>query len=201
MLIRSRTGALLVIGQLCLFVGLGVAVALHPGFVLKADEGGISNYGVHLETFLPYTFAFAGCATCSVLAARRSRGSGAVGRQLSVLLGTYGAVLVATLLSTYLYKLGDALRLVHDGIGGVTLAFEFGAALWLFARLRTRTDAALLVGQAVGSALAALTAAGALHLLFVGQAMASVGFGLLLIRVGVTIPDTDLPRPGSSTVR
>jgi hypothetical protein len=50
---KSRAVAFVTYGQLLLAFFLALCVALHPGFVLKSDEGGMSNYGIHLKTFAP----------------------------------------------------------------------------------------------------------------------------------------------------
>ena len=55
----ARWGAVLnmVRAEVAFLVFTGVCVALHPGFVLKGNEGGLSDYGVHLKTALPYTLS------------------------------------------------------------------------------------------------------------------------------------------------
>ena len=52
---NSRAAAHIALGQISFGFFITVCVALHPGFVLKWNEGGVSNYGVHLKTALPYT--------------------------------------------------------------------------------------------------------------------------------------------------
>ena len=52
---NSRAAAHIALGQISFGFFITVCVALPPGFVLKSNEGGVSNYGVHLKTALPYT--------------------------------------------------------------------------------------------------------------------------------------------------
>ncbi len=40
-------------GEFAFLLFTGVCVALHPGIVLKWNEGGMSNYGLHLKTAVP----------------------------------------------------------------------------------------------------------------------------------------------------
>lgn len=176
----AAVGPLVLAGQVALVGFLAVAVALHPGFVFKADEGGISNYGIHLKTAVPYSLAFLGCAGCSLVAARRCPAVPA-DRSFAVLLDVYAALLLVTLASTYVYTLDHVLKDVHLVVGTVLLVFQFFASVWLYAQLRTAWDAVFLGMQAVGSAVAGLTVLGAFHLLFGGQALADLGFALLLV--------------------
>ena len=181
-------GALILAGQVCFVAFLAVGVALHPGFVLKRDEGGISNYGIHLKTVIPYTLAFVGCAVCSLRAARLYRWSGGVARGLRYLLVTYSSLLLLTLVSTYGYSRDVGLKDVHLAVGVVTVSFELLAAVWMFLQLRGGWDGLFLVVQVAGSVVAGLTFLGALHLLFLGQAVAAVGFGCLLVHIGWVTP-------------
>jgi len=63
------------VGQWGFAGGVAIAVALHPGFVLKANEGGISDYGVHLRTAVPYDLALVCAALGAYLAATHARDS------------------------------------------------------------------------------------------------------------------------------
>jgi hypothetical protein len=47
------------LGQVGFAFFLAICVAIHPGLVLKVNEGGMSNYGVHAKTAIPYTLALA----------------------------------------------------------------------------------------------------------------------------------------------
>jgi hypothetical protein len=183
-----RPGVLVVLGQVSLFVFLAISVALHPGLVLKRDEGGISNYGIHLKTVIPYTLAFLSCAWSSAIAARRYRSADGDARRFGQLLTTYSCLLVLTLVSTYGYTLDIGLKDIHLAVGVVIITFELVTSVWMYARLDSPWDSAFLVVAVVGFVLAGLTFLGFLHVLFVGQALADVGFALLLIHVSLVMP-------------
>ncbi len=187
----SPVGALVLAGQVAFAGFLAVAVALHPGLVLKADEGGVSNYGIHLETAGPYSLAFVVCAACSLAAARRCPRVERSERAFAVLLVAYAVLLLLTLVSTFGYTLDRVLKDAHLVVGGALLVFQFLASSWLYAGRRTVRDATFLGVEVAGSVVAVLTVLGAFHLLFAGQAVAALGFGLLLIRRA-----TDVNRPG-----
>jgi hypothetical protein len=181
----TRPATLIIIGQIS-FVGfLALSIALHPGFVLKADEGGVSNYGIHLKTTVSYSLAFGLCAWLSCWAAIAYRRAGHPTRRLAVLLFAYGGLLGGDLLSTYVYKVDEACKQLHGIIGVATFCLELGASIWMSSRLRTARARWSLLVQLAGSVLAGLTSVGVLHVLFLGQALASIGFGLLLIDAGL----------------
>jgi hypothetical protein len=178
-----RPGVLIVLGQVSFFVFLSISVALHPGFVFKLNEGGVSNYGIHLKTAIPYSLAFILCSYLSATAARHYRSSDGVARRLRQLLYTYTCLLLLTLLSTYGYTLNAELKQIHIVVGVVTIIFELVASLCMYAQLNGPWDTLFIVVQLGGFVLAGLTFLGAMHLLFLGQALADVGFALLLIHV------------------
>ena len=53
----TRASNRMVASQLSLLGFMAVAVALHPGLVLKWNQAGLSNYGVHAKTAVPYSLA------------------------------------------------------------------------------------------------------------------------------------------------
>ena len=61
---------LMVTGEVAFVLFTGVCVALHPGFVLKRNEGGLSDYGVHIKTTVPYTLSLVLLSLCG--SARRA---------------------------------------------------------------------------------------------------------------------------------
>ena len=88
---NSRAAAHIALGPISFGFFITVCVALHPGFVLKWNEGGVGNYGVHLKTALPYTLALGLVAGFSHSAASIVDGTTAAGRQLRrVLASTAG---------------------------------------------------------------------------------------------------------------
>jgi len=180
-----RPGVLIVFGQVSFFVLMSFSVALHPGFVFKLNEGGISNYGIHLKTAIPYSLAFVLCSFFSIRAARLYRRSETIARLFRYLLYAYSCLLLLTLLSTYGYKLNAELKQAHVVAGVATIAFELVASAWMYAHLNSTWDTVFLVLQLAGFVLAGLTFLGDLHVLFLGQALADAGFALLLIHMGL----------------
>ena len=179
--------------QIFLVGFLALSISLHPGFVFKGDEGGISNYGIHLRTAIPYTLAFALGALFTLGAAGRRPFPGVARIGLLV----YAVLLLLTLVSTYVYTLDEGLKLVHVGVTVVLVCFEALASPWMYLRVMGRGAAALLAVVIVGFVVAGVTFMGAAHLLFVGQALTTLGFAGLLIR---TEPALDGDSAGATGV-
>ncbi len=167
-------------GQICFVFFLGVCVALHPGLVLKADEGGMSNFGVHATTVVPFTFALGLPTVLTYAAARRLRASRAESSRVRALLNLYSALLALTLLSTYPYTLDRTLTDLHIAVGICLTVFESVASVWIYRELHRY--AAVLAAQLVGLVLAGLTIIGVLHILFLTEVLSGAAFAYLLVR-------------------
>lgn len=199
---RGRATSFVVLGQVSFWGFTLACVAMHPGFVLSINEGGLSNYGIHVKTFVPYTLALTVTALFSLLAARSLRAD-PPDRGLAWVLRSYAALLLVVLVSTYPYSLNLELRDAHFTLGiALALAEVIGAA-WMFRAMRHGPlDVVCLAIQWVGVVLLVLTGFSGLHLLFASQITMAVGFGLLLVRATsrIVAPDSETSRPTSGVV-
>jgi hypothetical protein len=169
-------------GQICFGLFIAVCVALHPGFVLKWNEGGMSDYGSHLETALPYTLALLGLSEFSRRGASLFRGNDRTTRRLRRVLYFYSAIVLVMLVSTYVYTLNFTLRDFHFGFGTILILFEVSTSVWMFLLFRRFVwDGIFLVMQIVGSVLCLVTIVGALHVLFFAEMLTGAGFAGLII--------------------
>jgi Na+-transporting NADH:ubiquinone oxidoreductase subunit NqrD len=169
-------------GQICFGLFIAVCVALHPGFVLKWNEGGMSDYGSHLETALPYTLALLGLSEFSRRGASLFRGNDRTTRRLRRVLYFYSAIVLVMLVSTYVYTLNFTLRDFHFGFGTILILFEVSTSVWMFLLFRRFVwDGIFLVMQIVGSALCLVTIVGVLHVLFFAEMLTGAGFAGLII--------------------
>ena len=179
----SRASSYALLAQLCLALFLIVCIALHPGIVLKWNEAGLSNYGVHLKTAIPYSLAFGGCAAFSLASARRVGGATRSRSLLRAILYSYVALNLLTLVSTYGYTLNAPLKHIHMVVGIVVMVFEPLTSLWLFRQGDRSAGARLwLIGEMVGLVVAGVDFAALLHILFLAQLFTGVSFGVLLVR-------------------
>jgi hypothetical protein len=184
----KRAATLVAAGQWGFALGVGICVILHPGFVLKANEGGLSNYGVHAKTAVPYYLALGVAAFSAYLAATHAYDSANLSPRLRVLLLSYATLVVLTLASTVGYTLDATQRDVHVGVGSALTVFEIAASLWLYRE--RRRNVGLVFVQLVGFVMAALTILGHIHLLFVSEIVTGASFAILLFRSIRELPIT-----------
>jgi hypothetical protein len=192
-----RVVHLVTTGQVTFALFIAFCVALSPHYVLGRNEGGISNFGVHAKTVVPYSIALLTPALLSFGASRLGVRANPRRRQLRCVLVNYSALLLLTLLTTYTYKINTALKDIHVGVGAIITVFEMGASLWMYRELRAMV--AVLLVEFVGFVLATLTIFGALHLLFVTQMMVGVAFAVFLIQTcrSLVSPTNASARPTS----
>jgi hypothetical protein len=162
-----------------------VCVALHPGFVLKGNEGGLSDYGVHLKTAIPYTLSLVLLVALNLRAASQESDGDQRTRRLRFLIRSYCGVLVLVLFSTYGYTLNGTLKNVHFALGTLLIIVVTAGSLWLYRSWPPSPFVRMcLFVQLTGDVLNLLTAFGGLHVLFVAEMLSNIGFASILIRSG-----------------
>ena len=175
---RRRSEQILILGQVLMAASLAVCVGLHPGLVLKKNEGGLSNYGIHLRTAIPYSIALlAAGVSCLYVAASDIR----LSRSDHVILLVYGLSMIAVLFSSYPYLINHVWHTLHVDCGVVLITWEFFTAWWLTLRSHFRQRWIWQLGQSAGSVLLLLTFTGQLHDLFVAQVMTGTCWGVVMI--------------------
>src|SRR5580658_2305846 len=190
---------LVLFGQLGFALFVALCVALSPHYVLGSNEGGISNFGVHLKTVVPYSVALLLPAVLTFRASRLVTPSNTRLHHLRVILIGYSVLVLLVLLSTFTYKIDTALRDVHVGVGVILTVFEMATSLWVYREFRALL--AVLVVEFVGFVLASLTIFGVLHLLFVTQVLVGVAFAIFLVqacRVLTSPSQTSTPNPSEN---
>jgi hypothetical protein len=181
--VRSPLVRSIIESQIALFFFLAVSIVIEPNYLLSRDEGGLSNFGVHGTTVVPYTLAFLLCAMLVARSASLVDVVDRMTRQFKTMLVTLSWLLLLVLASTYGYKTSQLLHNAHIAVGVVMLCFESAASIWIVVALAREPWSLLALGvQLIGFILAALTFFGQLHLLFVAQLLTSLAFGALLIR-------------------
>jgi hypothetical protein len=191
---KSRGVAYVTYGQIGFACFLVVCVALHPGFVFKANEGGLSNYGIHIKTAFAYTLALGLPGVLSWRAVSFFDRPDPWTRRFQRFLRAYSLLILLTLLSTYVYSLDVVLRDLHIVIGSALIVLDTVGGVWMYrVRRHVRGDAVLVTALLLGFLLAALTITGLLHILFVSQVVTSGAFAILFVRSAKSIAAT----PGS----
>jgi len=173
---------LALLGQLLFVAGIALCTALLPHFAFERNEGGVSNYGVHAQTVVPFSIAFLGCGACTVAAglrfdARKVRAA----RCVKPLLIFVGLMLITVALTTYPYKVSAFFDDVHEAVSSAYVLVELAIGFYFWRLARTRLATAFFGAQALGFVLAAATYFGALHVLFIAEVLAGCAFGALLV--------------------
>ncbi|HVV75447.1 MAG TPA: hypothetical protein VHC43_05375 [Mycobacteriales bacterium] len=162
--------------------GLAVCVATVPSYVLGEIEGGVSNYGSDRRTVVPFTVSFGGNAALIGGAAGAVSTMSSYRNLKTLCLSVLAFLLSSVLVSAWVYKRGPRLRTLHFGCGIVLLGFEAAFGLWLAISVRpawfTWTLWAVVIAADV---LCVLALERVYQKLFVGQVMANVAFGVLLL--------------------
>jgi hypothetical protein len=177
------------ISQIALSSLLALCSFIAPSVV--SSDGGVSNFGNRLTTVVPYTFSFALCALFLSLAAaalvrvwpdRKLYGLTLVGVAVLDLL---------VLVSTYPRHVNLLYSEIHDDLGIALFAYEFVWSIWFVIRGWGPETATLFLIEVGGSLVGLLSILKIVHLLYYGQVIGAIGFGLLLVRVLPRIVDAD----------
>jgi hypothetical protein len=148
-----------------------------------STDGGVSNFGNRLATVVPYTFSFSLSALflCLAAAALTKRHPGR--RYYGLALVGIAVLDLLVLVSTYPRHLNLLYSEIHDDLGIALFVYEFVFSIWLLARGPKRVTAACFALEVGGSFVGLLSILKVVHLLYYGQMVGGIGFGLLLVLV------------------
>jgi len=173
----------LLISQLSLLLDLAICLILIPHYLFARNEGGMSNYGIHLRSVVPYSLSFLVAAYYVLKAALTIKARSVTLRRLRLLLVGYGIIFLLILITTYGYKTNTFLKDTHIVVTIITFWFELLSAIWLCkAFLSDKLNISLLVCQFIALIIGSLTFFGAFHLLFTSQLITIITFGVILVR-------------------
>jgi hypothetical protein len=178
---RSRASVLVLRSQLVLLGSLLVCTAVMPRFLFSRNMGGVSNFGTHGETVVPYTLGTVAAVWLlwrSATQLRTTCGAGGVVKVTRVV----SVCLLANLITTYAYRSGPTWAAVHSWTATALAVAEFGGGLlllrWVSGGLCRTAASGFIV---LGMACLVLTYLGRLHVLFVAEVTTATGFGLALV--------------------
>jgi hypothetical protein len=181
----NRVAKYLILSQLVLLIFLIVCTALLPGFLFSHNEGGMSNYGVHAKTIVPYTLGFLLCSICIGQAARLLPHTTKVLRIFRRDLYAAACLFLFVLITTYPYQINTLFGDLHLAATIAIFWFQTGLAVWMtFIVLKDKLSLSIFALELVGFSLAFLTFLTIVHLLFVSQIITGATFGILLVRTG-----------------
>jgi hypothetical protein len=181
----SRVVLDVVSGQILLFGGLVVCVALSPAGL--AANKGFSYFGIHWSTVLPYALGVAGCA---LFTRRALRAAAAVTRapQRTRQAADAFALLAMGLVVTPDYA-ENVLAWTHRALGATLFVIQLVLAARLVAWAGgDALSAAFWLAQLGGGIFCALYVLRAEGFLIQGQAFFQLAFGALLVRTLPRLP-------------
>lgn len=174
----------IVFSQVSLLGFLLLCLLLIPHFLLESNEGGVSNYGIHAKTFIPYTLAFGLCGLLTLRAAWLLPHNRPHYRPLRLSLIIVGILFLLVLFTTYPYKVNSIFDNLHLDASTALILFETALSLWWSIRLvRDLPNFIASAAQLVGFVLALLTRFNVIHWLFVAELVLSTAFAVIIVRV------------------
>jgi hypothetical protein len=169
------------ISQIALSSLLLLCSVITPSVV--SSEGGVSNFGNRLATVVPYTLSFSLCALFLCMAAAALARVHPTRRGYARILVGVALLDLLVLVSTYPRHINLLYSEIHDDLGIALFAYQFVFSVWLLARGWGRRAFGYLVVEVGGSLIGLLSILKAVHLLYYGQMIGGIGFGLLLVLV------------------
>jgi hypothetical protein len=186
LLTMDKATRYVLLSQLSLFIFLFICFLLIPRFLLSGNEVGITNYGLHIKTIIPYSIAFIGSGTFLLLAAPLFRN-----RTVKKGLLLIGLLMYAVLISTYLYKVNHTLGIIHLLVSSTLLITEIIVSTWLYLFVTvSRISFFGLVISYLGFLISLVNFFDIIHILFVAEVLIALGYAVVLIRTAAIIQQT-----------
>lgn len=173
------------LSQLIPLASLILCTLLMPQFLFTHDEGGVSNFGNHALTVIPYCIGFLGGASFLAVAARDIQHRAIkkpvrlLARTLLVICGLEFLVFISTFPRKFSWTFSE----IHNYLGVGQFSVEFLLSVWLVSQIRRRPAFVYLGIEIIGALIALLSVLNVIFYLFVGQVLASIGFGLIVLFV------------------
>jgi len=198
---HNLAGVLVLRAQVALFVALVICTAAMPRFLFSTDMGGVSNYGTHATTVVPYTAGYAAAVWLLWRAAATMGGLPGAGGVVAATRVSC-CCMAANLATTFAYRTGAMWATVHSWTAIALAVAEFvGGVVLLRAAPRRDWRVAGTALVVLGFACLVLTYAGRLHVLFVAEVATAAGFGVALIGAVRALGLTAETPPGSTSRR
>jgi hypothetical protein len=176
MSVRAASNAI-AYGQVSFVALMACCLAINPSRL--AVKRGLSYYGTHIETIVPYSLAFAACVCFTAMGVARMRRDS---RRAARLRGAVTAILVlCAAVPLTPYSVDEVFDVLHVGLTSVlSAALLFGA--WLARTfVHGPSGKGLFMVQALAGSFVLVSQVGLLDLMIPSQFLFQVAFALLLI--------------------
>jgi len=173
----------LALSQASLFGLLFICCLIIPSIVIK--NGGVSNFGNHLSTLIPYVLSFLLAIAFIFMAANTIQRKSVKLNRLALILYILGLLYFLVLISTFPRRFDFIYSDIHDYLGIALFAYEFFISIWFLLKEKSQSTIIFFIVEVIGSMIGFLSILKYIHFLFIGQFIGTVGFGFLLI---ITFP-------------
>jgi hypothetical protein len=177
----STTESYLRLSQISLFSLLLVCSLIIPA--VSERNGGVSSFGDHLSTVVPYSLSFLLCIIFLCLAAKTVLEMGASFRVMAYLLLIIAFFDFLILISTFPRRVSPIFYQIHDWLGIALYTYEFLLSIWFISRQWKLKTAVAFSVECFGSIVGLLSSLKIIHFLYYGQVIGALGFGILLVVV------------------
>jgi hypothetical protein len=167
------------LSQVSLFGGLLICCLILPH--VATTGGGVSNFGNHKSTIVLYTLSFSLSALFLCMAARLLLRKSPSLRRMAGLLLLLALLNVLVLVSTFPRNINATYFDLHNDLAIILFVYEFALSVWFVLRRTSSRAVSIFLIEFIGSMIGLLTILKFFHLLFIGQAIGGLGFGLLLV--------------------
>lgn len=169
----------LLYSQISLFLFLAICTLIIPRVAIK--EGGVSNFGNHLSTFVLYIFGFLAEAFFIYLAGLKINKMNKNLKYIAHGLMALSYLIIIVLISTFPRHFSFTFSELHDYLGVILFFYQFLIALWILKNQFTFENTVFILVQSIGSIIGLLSILKYIDLLYVGQIIGAIGFGLILV--------------------
>jgi hypothetical protein len=191
----ARSSLLIALGQVSLLVALGICFRFSPH--AYQSRTGISSYGVHWPTIVPYTIGFALASATAISAAYYLPSHGQGQRIMRLVLYLLGGLYMAVLLSTFPYQIGQPYNYLHVAAGSLLYGVKLALAFWFTFAVHKNTLAGTLFGILLaGVVLTFVSYIRVTDYLLLGQMITGLAFSIILVRATQLVGSKNLSRNG-----
>lgn len=174
----------LILSQVSLFGLMLLCSLIMPSVFIT--NGGVTNFGNHLSTVVPYTLSFTLSILFMCLVIAKLLKMGPTCRTIGYALLVLCLLEFLVLMSTFPRNIAQIYSDIHNDISIILFAYELLLSGWFVFNNRQYSAVLFILIQTIGSVLGIVTILGPIHFLFIAQMIGAGGFGLIIT---ITLPD------------
>jgi len=176
--LRSEAVAFVIVGQVAFMAMMGACVAARPSWL--AVKRGLSFYGTHVDTVVPFALGIAAGAALTAIGLARIRSTEIGGRRFRR--GAAVIVALTVLVPLTPYSVDPIVDYLHIGVSSALFAAAFAFGNWIaWWLLRHRVAVAFSTAQFLAGLLALSAQVGLSDLMIPAQLGFEAAFGALLV--------------------